>query len=160
MLSVLEFSSNLAEQLEGVRKQGATLNPTIVHMVLIVQSIFETFPPSRNKLRMEKLAALVVSPYLGYRGLYLNYNNETPAVKSDEPLLIAKMKNNPQMSIISGKLSPPINPPPRLVIIPSPSISINRPRSPNRLKAVFGGEPVSPKRRNINYLMAKIHRPF
>ncbi|XP_063232515.1 uncharacterized protein LOC134536642 [Bacillus rossius redtenbacheri] len=38
----------------------------------VLQGVTECYPPSDKRLRLERLVALCVSPYLGYRGLYLD----------------------------------------------------------------------------------------
>lgn len=49
----------------------------------------ECYPPSKSQLEVQRLAALVFSPYLAYSGLFQNHNNQSPVVRSREPDLNA-----------------------------------------------------------------------
>ncbi|XP_064617941.1 proline-rich protein 5-like isoform X2 [Liolophura sinensis] len=58
---------NLMESLEF---PDVEVSPLIEQMLLVLQSVRDTDPPNKNYLRLEKLVARVVVPYLGHRGLY------------------------------------------------------------------------------------------
>lgn len=73
-------------------------------MVLLIQGIMDTFPPSKSKLRMETITASVVSPFMGYKGVYENYDNRLPVVTSSEPELNAVHRQQ-DMRRISRPLS-------------------------------------------------------
>ncbi|XP_078000362.1 proline-rich protein 5-like [Glandiceps talaboti] len=45
--------------------------PEITQMLLVLQHVHDTKPPSGNFLRLEELVANMVSPYIGMRGLYV-----------------------------------------------------------------------------------------
>ncbi|OTF81900.1 hypothetical protein BLA29_012393 [Euroglyphus maynei] len=64
-------------------------------MILIVQSVYERYPPSENRLKIEKIAALVITPYIGYLGIYENHN-QTPVIRSKEP-------DNNQLLLLHGR---------------------------------------------------------
>ncbi|XP_062601429.1 proline-rich protein 5-like isoform X1 [Saccostrea cucullata] len=42
----------------------------IIQMLLVLQGIHDGFPPSENYARLERLAAKVINPYLGFFGFY------------------------------------------------------------------------------------------
>lgn len=42
----------------------------VIYILPNFQSVRDTEPPNKNYLRLEKLVARVVVPYLGHRGLY------------------------------------------------------------------------------------------
>ncbi|XP_052088720.1 proline-rich protein 5-like isoform X1 [Mytilus californianus] len=46
------------------------ITPDVRQMLLVLQSVHDGYPPSENHLRIEKLVARCVSPYLGFFGLY------------------------------------------------------------------------------------------
>lgn len=87
------FKTSFEENLNILVKEKKSIPSDIKHMLLVLQSIYESYPPTRNKTHIEALTALVISPYLGYKGLYLNFDNSEPAVPSREPQLNAKRKS-------------------------------------------------------------------
>ncbi|XP_046556197.1 proline-rich protein 5-like isoform X2 [Haliotis rubra] len=58
--------------------------PSIRQMLLILQSVCETFP-GENYYKLEKLVARVVVPYLGLRGLYMG--NPEPVIRSSSRIV-------------------------------------------------------------------------
>lgn len=46
------------------------ITPEVRQMLLVLQSVHDSYPPSENHLRIEKLVARVVNPYLGFFGYY------------------------------------------------------------------------------------------
>ncbi|XP_066999645.2 proline-rich protein 5 [Anabrus simplex] len=66
---LLKLEKTLNPLLSELREEGA-IPPPIKQMLLVLQGVCECYPPSDEKLRLEGLVARVVSPYLGYRGLY------------------------------------------------------------------------------------------
>lgn len=55
----------------------------------LFQGVNDSYPPNKNKLRIENIAAQVCSPYLGYNGLYEDGEITVP---SNEPMLAAKRR--------------------------------------------------------------------
>ncbi|CAG2101430.1 unnamed protein product [Medioppia subpectinata] len=68
-------------------------------------SVYECYPPSKNKIHIELLTALTISPYMGYKGLYLEHDISEVAVPSREPHLNAKRKS---IDLLSRSLSRPL----------------------------------------------------
>ncbi|XP_076337807.1 proline-rich protein 5-like isoform X6 [Tachypleus tridentatus] len=62
----------------------------IKHMLLILQNVKDQYPPCKNKLKLESLVAKVVTPFLGFTGLY--YDGEGPVVLSKEPQLVTRQR--------------------------------------------------------------------
>ncbi len=59
-----------------------------IHVILIIvksyfQHVRESETPTKNFLRLEALVAHAVSPYLGYRGLYMG--GPEPVIESTNP---------------------------------------------------------------------------
>jgi hypothetical protein len=62
----------------------------------------DTFPPQKNKLKIEQMASLLLNPFHGYKGLYLDHESE-PSYPSSEPIMFANRKSvgNPSIDSIS-----------------------------------------------------------
>lgn len=58
---------NLEEVFE---KQTDGYTPAIQQMLLILQSVHETSPPSEEYMKLEKLVACVINPFIGFGGFY------------------------------------------------------------------------------------------
>ena len=67
------------------------LSPTAA-ICVCPQSIHDTQHPNENFLRLERLVARVVDPYLGYCGLYTGGRTE-PEVRSVFPNIIMRNKS-------------------------------------------------------------------
>ena len=87
------FKTSFEEELNQLVNQNRDVPQDIKHMLLVLQSIYECYPPSKYKTHIEALTALVISPYMGYKGLYLDYKNNEPEIPSREPVLNAKRKS-------------------------------------------------------------------
>ncbi|KAL0273291.1 UNVERIFIED_CONTAM: hypothetical protein PYX00_005995 [Menopon gallinae] len=72
LILVLQDHSKIKRQIFSLRQ-----------MLLVLQNASEKYPPSESKLNLEKVVALVVSPYQGYHDLYSGFNDE-PVVESNE----------------------------------------------------------------------------
>lgn len=92
------FQIDFEEKLNDMLNEKKSIPPNIKHMLLVLQGIYECYPPSKNKIRVETLTALVVSPYLGYKGIYLNENDSEPTIPSREPHLNARRKSTDFLS--------------------------------------------------------------
>ncbi|XP_046912878.2 uncharacterized protein LOC124493815 [Dermatophagoides farinae] len=75
-------------------EQNRSIPANIIQMILIIQSVYERYPPSENKLQIEKIAALAITPYQGYYGTYENHN-QTPIIRSKEPDNILLLPRGP-----------------------------------------------------------------
>lgn len=165
----LLLGGTLEEHLRQRVANKRAMSPTIRQMVLVVQSVFECFPPSKNKLEMESLCALVVSPYLGYRGLYVDYQT-TPVVKSNEPELARAARAK---ALLGLPTSPPpphslgyrgsLGPPALRKTSPSLQPVLERSTSPVRSMMMTGGggHPgghTHSQSSRLNYLMARIYK--
>lgn len=53
------------------------------------QNVNDSYPPCKNKLRLESLCAQICSPFMGYIGLY---ENGQLLVTSNEPAAFAKRR--------------------------------------------------------------------
>lgn len=62
----------------------------------------DSYPPNKNKLRAEYLAAQVTSRFLGYLGLY---ENGELVVVSNEPMLAAKRRPSGNYAFLTHLLS-------------------------------------------------------
>lgn len=102
------LKTSFEEELNRMVNQDRDVSPDIRHMLLVLQSVYECYPPSKNKIHIEALTALVVSPYQGYKGLYLNHKNTEPEVVSREPVLNAKRKSIDMMCRAVGVGSRPL----------------------------------------------------
>ena len=113
------------------------------------QSVFECFPPSKHKLEMERICALLVSPFLGYRGLYLNNDNQYPVIKSNEPELARSLRTKPSLGLSTES--------DRLAIPPTRLLSMGQRRTPVRKVSL---QPVFEKsgHNSLNYLMARVNK--
>lgn len=69
------------ETLNSVEKEDVP--PAIVQMLLVLQSVHDGNPPTENYAKLEKLVARVISPHLGFFGLYEG---------SPEPVLTVDIK--------------------------------------------------------------------
>lgn len=85
----------LSADLEGAVRFNSDISPEIKHMILILQNVNDSYPPNKNKLRMENIAAQVFSIYLGYYGLY---ENGDLIVTSNEPMLASKRRPSVDIS--------------------------------------------------------------
>lgn len=52
----------------------------------------DSYPPTKTKLKLEALVARLVSPFLGFQGLY--QGGPEPVIKSSEPELVARRKSS------------------------------------------------------------------
>lgn len=73
--------------------------------------MIDTFPPQKAKLRLEAITAQVVSPFLGYRGLYVDYENE-PSTPSSEPIMYAHRKS---VDVTNRRFSRPLSVQPKQI---------------------------------------------
>ncbi|KAJ6221166.1 hypothetical protein RDWZM_006978 [Blomia tropicalis] len=143
----------LEERLRSEIENGTKICDTIIHMILTVQDVCECFPPSKNKLEMERICALVVSPFLGYRGLFVNGDNTNPIVRSNEPELHAKPRS--LEPITNSNQSVKLCVQAMLNAANDQKISS---RSPEPSKE---SKPIGKKQSsftNLNYLMARIYK--
>ena len=81
----------LKTKIEDVLEPGKTVPSEIKQMLLVLASVHDSTPPSENYMRLERLAAKVVRPYLGVKGLYAE--NTTPVLR----------KNNSVHKVVSGR---------------------------------------------------------
>lgn len=51
---------------------GGKVSPELKQMFLVLVSVHDSTPPNENYLRLEQLAARVITPYLGSTGLFTN----------------------------------------------------------------------------------------
>ncbi|KAG0418713.1 hypothetical protein HPB47_004649 [Ixodes persulcatus] len=65
---------------------------SIRHMILILYNVSDSYPPTKTKLKLESLLARLVSPFLGFQGLYLQGHPE-PVIESSEPEIAARRKS-------------------------------------------------------------------
>nr|XP_034334164.1 proline-rich protein 5 isoform X2 [Crassostrea gigas]XP_034334165.1 proline-rich protein 5 isoform X2 [Crassostrea gigas]XP_034334166.1 proline-rich protein 5 isoform X2 [Crassostrea gigas]XP_034334167.1 proline-rich protein 5 isoform X2 [Crassostrea gigas] len=65
---VVVLKVGIEDTLNSVAREDV---PTqIIQMFLVLQGIHDGFPPSENYARLERLAAKVINPYLGFFGFY------------------------------------------------------------------------------------------
>ncbi|KFM67406.1 Proline-rich protein 5, partial [Stegodyphus mimosarum] len=74
---------------DAIIRGKRNLPPGIRHAILILQCVNDSYPPSKNKLKIEFLAAQICSSYIGYYGLYQNGHL---IVTSNEPMIISKRR--------------------------------------------------------------------
>ncbi|KAI1301641.1 Proline-rich protein 5-like [Halotydeus destructor] len=55
------------------------------HMTLTLLTVMDSWPPSGMRLALERVAASLVTPFLGYDGLYVDFNAKQPWHTSNEP---------------------------------------------------------------------------
>ncbi|XP_054159470.1 proline-rich protein 5-like [Oppia nitens] len=99
------FETHFENKLKELVTENKIIPTDIKQMLLVLQSICECFPPSKNKIHIESLTALAISPYMAYKGLYVNYNISEPTVPSREPHLNAKRKS---IDLLARSLSRPL----------------------------------------------------
>ena len=87
------FKTSFEENLNYLVNQRKAISSDIRHMLLVLQSVYESYPPTKNKTHIEALTALLISPYMGYKGLFIDYDNKEPVVVSREPMLNAKRRS-------------------------------------------------------------------
>ncbi len=73
---IVLLKTNIHEALQSIPKDKVP--PEITQMLLILASVHDTNPPNQNYLKLEALVAKMVSPYIGFSGLY---RGETLAVR-------------------------------------------------------------------------------
>ncbi|KAG8185387.1 hypothetical protein JTE90_018610 [Oedothorax gibbosus] len=79
-----------SEDIEGaINNTRDCISSEILHSILVQQTVNDSYPPSKNKLRLETLAAQICNPFLGYLGLFENGNL---VVSSNEPAAFAKRR--------------------------------------------------------------------
>ncbi|GIY76493.1 proline-rich protein 5 [Caerostris extrusa] len=89
---------------DAINRGKACLSPAIKHSILILQSINDSYPPCKNRLRLESLAAQICSPFMGYFGLY----EDGALVKSsNEPIAFAKRR--PSADVGPRRISRPFS---------------------------------------------------
>ncbi|XP_022237986.1 proline-rich protein 5-like [Limulus polyphemus] len=88
---------------DALSSEVIEVTPGVKHMLLILYNVNDTFPPNKNKLRLESLLARVIVPFLGFKGLY--YGESEPVVESSEPELIARRRSSDGSRRISRPLS-------------------------------------------------------
>ncbi|XP_054709003.1 proline-rich protein 5-like isoform X2 [Uloborus diversus] len=79
----------LSSDIEAVPAYGADVSPEIRRMILLLQNVNDSYPPSKNKIRMESLAARICSPFMGYMGMY---QKGYLVVTSSEPMHAARRR--------------------------------------------------------------------
>ncbi|KAM7308436.1 proline-rich protein 5-like [Ixodes scapularis] len=82
-------------------------------MILILYNVSDSYPPTKTKLKLESLLARLVSPFLGFQGLYLQGHPE-PVIKSSEPEIAARRKSADGVPL-PRKLSRPMSSQPRQI---------------------------------------------
>ena len=75
-----------------------------LQLVMVVQGVMDTYPPNKNKLRMESVAASVTSPFMGYKGWYEGDPKE-PKIRSSEPGLNADRRISTEHRRVSRPFS-------------------------------------------------------
>lgn len=68
------------------------VSPGIKHMFLILQVVNDTYPPNKNKLKLESILARIINPFLGFRGLY--HGGSEPVIPSMEPSIASRRKSS------------------------------------------------------------------
>lgn len=96
----------LLEEPKGDMPQG------IKHMLLIIYNVADTYPPSKSRLKLEGLVARVVSPFLGFLGLY--EGDAQPTIKSSEPEHAGRKKSG-DGAPVTRKISRPMTTQPRQI---------------------------------------------
>ncbi|XP_013772800.1 proline-rich protein 5-like [Limulus polyphemus] len=90
--------------IEDILSSEATeMPPGVKHMLLILYNVNDTFPPNKNKLRLESLLARAVVPFLGFKGLYCG--QPVPLIESSEPQLIERRRSSDSGRRISRPFS-------------------------------------------------------
>ncbi|XP_064488576.1 proline-rich protein 5-like [Ornithodoros turicata] len=89
-----------------------TIPPGIKHMLLTVYNVSETYPPSKSKLKLEGLVARVVSPFLGFLGLY--EGSPQPVIRSSEHDYVTRKKSTDDVPVVR-KISRPMTGQPRQI---------------------------------------------
>nr|CAD7425494.1 unnamed protein product [Timema monikensis] len=79
---IMKLESKLTPELEDqyLKKK---VSPAVRQMFLVLQHVSESYPPSEERIKLERLVARVVSPYMGFRGLYRD-GHPDPVIKSRE----------------------------------------------------------------------------
>nr|CAD7398086.1 unnamed protein product [Timema poppensis] len=79
---IMKLESKLTPELEDqyLKKK---VSPALRQMFLVLQNVSESYPPSEERIKLERLVARVVSPYMGFRGLYRD-GHPDPVIKSRE----------------------------------------------------------------------------
>ncbi|GFQ90200.1 proline-rich protein 5 [Trichonephila clavata] len=94
-----------AEDVEGaIHTKRDSISPEIRHAILILQNVNDSYPPCKNRLRLESLAAQICSPFMGYFGIYENGHLVTP---SNEPATFAKRR--PSADVGPRRISRPFS---------------------------------------------------
>ncbi|XP_023212321.1 proline-rich protein 5-like isoform X2 [Centruroides sculpturatus] len=76
---------------EALQKVNYKVSSGIKHMFLILQGVNDSYPPNKNKLKLESILARIINPFLGFRGLY--QGGSEPVIPSMEPAIAARRKS-------------------------------------------------------------------
>ncbi|GBM62558.1 Proline-rich protein 5 [Araneus ventricosus] len=98
---IVFFSEDIED---AVHTERELISPGIRHAILILQSVNDSYPPCKNRLRLESLAAQICSPFMGYFGLYENGELVTT---SNEPAAFAKRR--PSADVGPRRISRPFS---------------------------------------------------
>ncbi|CAL1287446.1 unnamed protein product [Larinioides sclopetarius] len=98
---IVFFSEDIEDAINTERE---LISPGIRHAILILQSVNDSYPPCKNRLRLESLAAQICSPFMGYFGLYENGELVTT---SNEPAAFAKRR--PSADVGPRRISRPFS---------------------------------------------------
>ncbi|XP_042899959.1 proline-rich protein 5-like [Parasteatoda tepidariorum] len=83
---VVFFSDNVEV---SIRTEKEYASSELQHMILVLYSVTDTYPPSKNRLRLEAVAASLCSTFMGYYGMYKNGELVIP---SNEPAAASRRR--------------------------------------------------------------------
>ncbi|XP_064629214.1 proline-rich protein 5-like isoform X2 [Lineus longissimus] len=83
-LTLIGFRDNvvLKKDLEEILIEvNSSVPPSIRQMLLVLQGIHDDDPPNENYLKLERLVGCVITPHIGYKGVYMECQPE-PTIKA------------------------------------------------------------------------------